>query len=196
VKVFISAAVGLVIGAVLGVLFGQIFMNVVFRTDEQSRDSQVITAIVREEQVVLLSLGIQGLHDRDSSAAFWGFDIPWSERTSLLEYSFTAKLGIEGGDVTIEPTGGDSYRISIPDFIFIGHQNENFRMRLEDHGVLSWVTPAIDSAELINEILNDDAKREYIDSNRWILVDQAEAFYRGIVTSIDPKIVLEFEFEN
>lgn len=56
------------------------------------------------------------------------------------------------------------------------------------------MTPKIDPVEMINDILNADEKDRYIDSNEAILKDQAKAFYRGIITSIDPTIDVKFEF--
>ncbi len=194
--VIVGLVVGLLLGVVGGVIAGPLLLTQLFGSNSESRDSQVITAIKREEQVVLLSLASQGLHDKESNSELWGVAIPWSERTSMLEYSFTAKLGIEGGDVTIEPTGDDAYVITIPEFIFIGHQNETFRTASENHGVLSWVTPDFDTADLITEILNNDAKREYIADNVDDLRDQAEVFYRGIIAGIDPEITVAFEFAD
>lgn len=194
-KAIVGTVVGLLVGVLVGALVGPLVVPQFFGSSSETRDSQVITAIKREEQVVLLSLGVQGLHNKDSNSELWGVDIPWSDRTSTLEYSFTAKLGIEGGEVAIEPDGEDAYRITIPAFIFIGHQNENFRVAVDDHGVLSWITPEFDTADLITEILNDDAKDQYIADNEQQLKDQAEVFYRGIVTGIDPDITLTFEFK-
>lgn len=195
-KAIVGVVVGLVIGLVLGLALGPMVANSVFRTDSEDRDSQIVTAVTLEEQVVLLSLGILGLHDRGSSSELWGFEIPWSNRTSILEYSFTAKLGIEGGDVTIEKTGDDAFLLSIPEFIFIGHEGGDFRMAIQDHGALSWITPKVDTAELITEILNGDTELQYVESNVSLLKEQAEVFYRGILTSIDPDITVEFEFRN
>ncbi|MCG7415005.1 MULTISPECIES: hypothetical protein [Microbacterium] len=193
-KAIVGTIAGLLIGLLVGALVGPMLVPRFFGSSSESRDSQVITAIAREEQVVLLSLGVQGLHTKDANSQLLGVVIPWSDRTSILEYSFTAKLGIEGGDVKIEPAGENNYRITIPKFIFIGHQNENFRLAEEKDGVLSWITPDFDTADLITEILNDDAKDEYVAKNLEDLHAQAEVFYRGIVTGIDPDITLTFDF--
>ncbi|MCV5968550.1 hypothetical protein, partial [Lactococcus petauri] len=88
-----------------------------------------------------------------------------------------AKLGIEGKDVTIEHTGEDALLISIPEFIFIGHDDESFRTVVEDNGVISGVTPEIDTVEMINTILDDDAQGQYVDANQEVLEDQARVFY-------------------
>jgi hypothetical protein len=123
-------------------------------------------------------------------------DVPGSERTSFLQYSFNAKLGIEGKDVTIRQTGADAFVVSIPRFIFIGHSNENFRLVAENNGLLSLVTPEISSVEMINNILDSDAENEYIIRNREVLEDQAKAFYGNIITSIDPNVFVRFEFRR
>lgn len=47
---------------------------------------------------------------------------------------------------------------------------------------------------MINTILNDGAEDEYVEKNSEVLQEQAMAFYRGIVSSIDPDAVIAFEF--
>lgn len=162
----------------------------------EARNTQVINSITRQEQVVLLSLGVQGISERKDQSKLFGADIPGSERVSFVQYNFDAKLGIEGEEVTIEQTGEDEFLVTLPEIIFIGHDNESFRLVAENNGALSWVTPDIDSVEMINDILDDDAQDQYIDDNEQILRDQAMAFYSGIIKSIDPDIVVDFEFRQ
>lgn len=166
-------------------------------TKSETRNTQVINSITRQEQVVLLSLGIQGIQEeRQSAMRFLGVEVPKSGRASFMQYAFSAMLGIDGKDVRIAQTGEDEYLVSIPDFIFIGHDDESFELITEDNGALSWMTPKIDTVEMINDILTDDAKDQYIDSHEEVLRDQVKAFYKGIITSIDPTIDVEFEFNN
>ena len=167
-----------------------------FATESESRNTQVIQSITREEQVVLLSLGIQGIDEKNKRGAIWGMKIPGSERASFMQYNFNAKLGIEGKDVRIKQTGEDKFLVSIPDFIFIGHDKPSFRLVTENSGVLSWMTPRIDPVKTINGILNDEVKDKYVDSNNAILRDQAQVFYEGIITSIDSTVDVEFEFRH
>lgn len=165
-----------------------------FLKDVVDRDSRTVASLTREEQVVLLSLGIQGIAERNEKSSVLGFDVPGSGRATFLQYEFNAKLGLEGKDVTIEPTGEESLLITIPEFVFIGHDNPNFRLAAEDNGVLSWITPETDTIDMINNILDSEAQQEYIDSNEDILRDQAEVFYTSIVESVDPDISLTFDF--
>ncbi len=167
-----------------------------FGTEAENRNTQVINAVTREEQVVLLSLGIQGIAEKNETFDLHGWQIPGTERASFVQYGFTAKVGLDGKDVTIRQTGEDEYLVSIPKFIFIGHANEDFRMVTEDNGVLSWITPPIDPVEMINDVLDDEAKGQYIESNRDTLRDQAEAFYTGIIRSVDSGIVVKYEFHG
>lgn len=194
-KSFSGGVIGLVIGIIIGALFGPMVMGSIFNTTTESRDSQLMNAVTREGQIVLVSLGIQGLHNQDANSQLFGLDIPWSDRTSILEYSFLAKLGIDGGEVTIEQTGVDSFLLTIPDFIFIGHQDESYRIAFHDHGLLSWLTPGADAADLITDILNDEGvKQQYIDANVAVLREQAIAFYEGIISSVAPEVEVEFQF--
>jgi hypothetical protein len=83
-----------------------------------------------------------------------------------------------------------------PEFVFIGHDDEDFQLVTENNGALSWLTPEIDQFELVNTILNDEAKDEYIKSNEELLRDQARDFYGGIVTSVDPDVEVQFRFAS
>ena len=69
-----------------------------------------------------------------------------------------------------------------------------FKVAVEKNGVLSWVTPEIDTVEMTNQILNDETQQKYLDDNEEILREQAQAFYKGIVGAIDPDIRLEFDY--
>lgn len=193
-KALVFVLVGLVVVTAVVMVAVKVLPGSVFGSEFESRDSQVITAISREEQVVLLSLGIQGISEKNGKSTFLGVDVPGSDRVSLLQYGFNAKLGVEGKDVQIVENGENAYTVTVPEFIFIGHSNESFRLVAQDNGVLSFVTPEIDDVEMINTILNGDAQVQYIESNQEILRDQAKAFYAGIIHSVDPTIEVSFEF--
>ncbi|MBO0898401.1 hypothetical protein J1G42_00280 [Cellulomonas sp. zg-ZUI222] len=165
-----------------------------FDAGAEDRDAQIVSSITREEQVVLLSLGIEGIAEQTEQGSFLGVDVPGTGRSSFVQYGFNAKLGIEGSDVRIARAGEDELVISVPEFIFIGHDDESFRTVVEDNGVLSWVTPEIDTVEMVNTILDEGAQGRYIEENEDVLEDQARAFYTAIVTSIDPTTSLRFEF--
>lgn len=169
-----------------------------FGIEKSTRKSQVIESVSRQEQVALVSLGIQGIQEDTSKGTvpFLNQAIPWSERATFAQYSFTAKLGVDGEDVRIEETDEDSFLVTIPEFIFIGHDDEDFRLVTENNGALSWLTPEIDQFEMVNTILNEDAKDEYIASNEELLKDQARDFYGGIITSVDPDVELEFRLAS
>jgi len=143
-----------------------------------------------------LSLGIQGISERTAGSKFFGIDIPGSNRASFLQYNFNAKLGLEGKDVKIERAGANLYHLSVPAFTFIGHDGVSFKMAAENNGVLSWTTPPIDPVETINQILNDEAKSQYVTANQQILIDQAKSFYTGIIRSVDPSAEVTFDFRN
>lgn len=187
--------VGLVLGGMLaasGVLGD---LNP-FGTDAESRNEQVVRSLSLEEEVVLVSLGVQGIAEERIQSTIFGVNVPGSGRTSFLQYTYNAKLGIDGREVEVEQTGDDEYLVTIPPFIFIGHENEEFRTIVEDNGVISFVTPEIDTAAAITKVLSDDAKAEHIESNWEILEHQAEAFYSGIIHAVDHEIDVDFEFRR
>ena len=167
-----------------------------FGTESETHNTQVITAVTRTEQVALLSLGIQGILKKTENRTFLGMDVPGSERASLMMYKFNAKLGIEGKDVKVSQTGDNQFLVSVPRFIFIGHDKERFELFAENNGIMSWVTPEIDPVEMINNVLNDNTEAQYVASNKAVLEDQAKSFYSGIISSIDPAITVTFEFRR
>lgn len=193
----VAAMVGIAL-IVTGTLLAPVLTNYIplFGTHSESRNTEVIQSITREEQVVLLSLGIEGIEQKDQTGTSWFNDLPFTGRSKIIQYGFKAKLGIEGKDVAIKETGTGTYLVSIPKFIFIGHDNVSFKSAFEKNGALSFVTEEIDELDMANTILNSDAQKEYISQNESILKDQAESFYEEIITSIDPAVVVDFEFKS
>lgn len=164
--------------------------------ESQSQDSQVIQAIERTEEVSLVRLGIQGIKDRSESTEIFGKSIPGTGEKVFLQYQFDAKLGIDDGAVSVTKTGENSFLISVPKFSFIGYDEPTFEVAVEDGGALSWVTPDIDKVEMVNEILNDDARQEYLVAHEDLLQDQTKVFYDSLITSIDPSATTTYEFRS
>lgn len=166
----------------------------VYTAPVESTNSQVINAVEREEQVVLLSLGIQGLTEKSSAGQVFGVKVLGTSRTQFVQYSYKAKLGIEGKDVRVTETGEHAYTVQIPDFIFIGHSDEEFKTAVENNGVLSWTTQPLDAASTVTDVLSADKKRKDINDNRELLQDQARNFYEGIIRGVDPDAQVTMEF--
>lgn len=166
----------------------------IYSAPVESKNTQVINAVQREEQVVLLSLGIQGLAEKSSAGEVFGVRVPWTDRTQFVQYSYKAKLGIEGKDVRVTESGEHAYTVEIPQFIFIGHTDEEFKTAVEDNGVLSWTTQPLDAASTVSDVLSADKKREDINDNRELLQDQARSFYEGIIRGVDPEAQVTLEF--
>lgn len=146
--------------------------------------------------MVLLSLGIQGISEKTEKSTFLGVEVPGSDRATFMQYSFNAKLGIDGRDVRIVTVGEKKYRISIPEYTPIGHSDEDFRLVAENNGVLSFITPENDPVEMINSILSPDAQAEYVADNEEILREQVTCFYSSIITGIDPEIDITYDFSQ
>ncbi|MBK4138468.1 hypothetical protein GWO52_08675 [Corynebacterium macginleyi] len=162
--------------------------------ETESSKTKVIKAVEREEQVVLVSLGMEGLSEKSANSKLWNWQVPGSQRTQYIKYSYRAKLGIEGSQVQVEEESPYHFRVQIPEFIFIGHSDENFETAVEDNGALSWITPDIDTVETSTKILNEDKKKEDIADNRDILQSQAKQFYTGIISGVDPEAEEDFSF--
>lgn len=185
----------LMVGAILALWAANAFPQLTpFGTDSSQKDTQVINAVTRIEQIALVSLAIEGITENRSNSELFGVDVPWSDRVSFIRYSFDAKLGLNGEDVTVTQTGENSFEIELPEFIFIGHDQINFALAAENNGVLSWVTADIDPLEIVNEVLDEDAQAEYVKKNAELLEDQAESFYRSLVLSVNPEANVKFVF--
>lgn len=111
-------------------------------SSSNERDTQVIQSVTRVQEVALVSLHIEGVARHESTGEILGVVVPASEKTTLIQYKFNAKLGLDGSKVKIEPTGRDSYRVTIPEFIGIGFDDPAFEDPLESSEALSWLTPS------------------------------------------------------
>ena len=169
-------------------------LDSLFSSSSNERDSQVVQAVTRVQEVALLTLHIEGVSRHESNGEIFGVAVPASEKTTLVQYKFNAKLGIDGSQVKIEPTGPESFRVTIPEFVGIGFDDPKFEDPLESNNALSWLTPPTVQARMINNILSDENKQKYITQNEAALKDQAIVFYSRIIASVDPKVTIDFEF--
>jgi hypothetical protein len=165
-----------------------------FSSSSSERDSQVVQAVTRVQEVALLSLHIEGIDRYESNREIFGVTIPASEKTTLLQYKFDAKLGVDGSKVKIERIGPESLRVTIPGSKFIGFDNPKFEDPLESNNPLSWLAEPAVQTRMVNNILSDENKQKYISQNEEALKDQAKVFYRGIIASVAPEVTLDFEF--
>lgn len=186
-----------VAGMVAAFTFGglnALALGSLFSSSTNERDSQVIHSVTRQQEIALLSLHIQGVERHEGNREIFGIAIPTSEKTTLIQYKFDAKLGIDGSQVKIEPTGPGSFRVTIPEFIGIGYDDPVFEDPIESNNALSWLAPPAVQTRIINNILSDENKQKYITQNEAALKEQAQVFYSGIIKSIDPEITIQFEF--
>ena len=196
-KKLLAALLLIVLGAVLALVGFTAVPNWSYLDSEsETSDTRIIQSVSREEQVVLLSLGIQGISEKSEKSTFLGTKVPGSDRASFLQYSFSAKLGVEGRDVRIVQTGDKNFLISVPEFIFIGHDDEKFKLIAENNGALSFITPKNDPVDMINSILSEDAQAKYLESNEEILREQMTLFYSSIITGIDPEVRVKYDFSQ
>lgn len=182
-----------VILAIAAAAVGGLWVGRWFGASEQ-REIQVIRSVELQEQVVLVRSAIADLKPKADIQDINGIAIPWTDRSVLLQYEFDTMVGINGEDVTITRTGDNAFRIAIPDFILIGIDEPRYHVVNEVNGVLSFLTPEIDTLKLTEEVLTDEVKTEHIDGLRPVLEVQAKDFYTNIITAIDPNVTLEFTF--
>ncbi|WP_156165535.1 hypothetical protein [Demequina rhizosphaerae] len=194
----ISTAVLLVLlGVGITVGLGTVAPALAPWSSEGSTDSSVVvTAIERTEEVSLLSAGIEGVTDATETGKLFGREVPWSEKTKYIKYTFNLKMGIDGSAVTIENTGDNAYTLTVPEFKVIGNSEPHFETVVEDNGILSIGTEEVSESEVHNEVLNADELAKYIASYEDLLRDQTEFFYGNIIRAIDPTIEVEFVFSE
>ncbi len=165
-----------------------------FSSSSSERDSQVVQAVTRVQEVALLSLHIEGIDRYESNREIFGVAVPTSEKTTLIQYKFDAKLGIDGSRVKIERTGPESFRVTMPQFTGIGFDNPDLEDPLESNNPLSWLAEPAVQTRMVNNILSDENKQKYISQNEEALKEQAKVFYSGIIASVDPEVTVDFEF--
>lgn len=161
-----------------------------------TQTTEVVKYVLPKQEVALASLRVEGLQRADSEGNLMGIRVPAGDRTKLIQYSFDAKIGIDGSGVTISDDGDHAYTLTIPAFIFIGHSNEHFEDAIESNGILSWLSAEIDEIDMVNAILSDDKKDKYVASSLQVLKDQTEAFYGSIIRSVDSEAELTFTFTD
>ena len=196
ITTWIGAIAGLVVGGVIVAILCGVVPGIpsVFSSSSRSADTQVIHAMEQTKEVSLLRLGITGIKSKENKSHSFNMEIPGTERAQFIQYSFDAKLGFDGKQVVIEPAGEGTYDVTIPEFKFIGYDHPEYRTVVDQNGALSFGTPQIDTANMINEILSEKAQHEYVEKNRDILEDQAKSFYTSIVASVNPDAKLNFSF--
>lgn len=185
--------VAVIVGA-SGFAITSLWLASPFSVATQSRSTQVVDALEKKGEVVVLQMSVVEMDDLKTIAQFYDFDIPGTNRATFLRYEFDAKLGFDGEDVDIADKGDGSFVVSIPEFVFIGFDNWDTEVSAEENGLLSWFTPAIDDREMAEDFITDDKKSEYVQKHLDDLKAQAQEFYTAIATSIDPDVTIEFEF--
>lgn len=193
-----AKVLGIIVGIVLigaiavaGFAIGRFLL-----TRSDMSDSQIYQSVERKEEVALLALAIQGIARENEDGRILGVRLPAGDRTTLIQYEFTAKVGIDGEDVKIKEAGpGEgAFVISIPEFIFIGYDDPRFEDPIESNGPLSFISEEIEETDMINSILSDEKQQNYIDDHLQLLRDQARDYYTAIIQSLDPDVGVEFEF--
>ncbi|MGO2083266.1 hypothetical protein [Vagococcus sp.] len=168
-----------------------------FTEKKTTQETQIIKTLSKEKQIVLVNLGISEIYSREKSLKLFEADVVGTGKNKYMQAHFDAKLGIDGKKVKIENMGNQHFKIKVPEFIFIGHDNEKFEVIVEDGGILSWLTPEIDETEMVNQILNRKSQLKYIKKYESLLKESSQEFYGNLIKSIDPdaKITVEFPEE-
>lgn len=195
-KTFLLSLAFLMIGVVVavGALFvfrGPVASWVGATTD---KNTQIVNAVTRTQEVALVTLGIEGIRERKTEDGQLLFlSIP-NSRAAFLRYSFDAKLGFNAEDAEVDDQPDGSFVIRVPAFTVIGLNNQKVEVAAENNDLLSWTTPEIDKVDMVNDLFGPELQAEYLAKNEQLLKDQTRVFYTGIVTAIDPDAKLSFEF--
>ena len=185
----------LVLALVAAAAVGGFAVERFFGGTARASDSQIYRSVESKQEVALLALGIQGIARENEEGQILGVRLAAGDRMTLIQYEFTAKVGIDGEDVKLDKGDDEStFVVSIPEFIFIGYDDPHFEDPIESNGPLSFVTEEIEETEMVNSILSDDKQQTYIDDHVQVLRNQARDYYTGVIRSIDPDAHVEFEF--
>lgn len=158
------------------------------------RNEQVVTFITKEEQTVLLTLGVEGISEAEGVPPQVLKDVPFSKKVRLVQYSMKAKLGVDA--VTIDATGDHQFVVTVPPFIWIGETDRKIERVISDDGVLSAFTEQKTESEQLNGLVDDELKAKYLENNGEALQNQAEFHFTKLARSIDPDAELSFEFAD
>jgi hypothetical protein len=158
------------------------------------RNEQVVTSIEKEEQTVLLSLGVEGISEAEGIPPTILKDFPVLAKARYMVYSMKAKLGVD--TVSIEATDDHKFTVAVPDFIWIGQDEFKIGDVFSNDGVLSAFTEQDTESEQVNAIIDDEVKQKHLAANQELLRDQAEFYFTKLATSIDPDAELTFVFEE
>jgi len=164
--------------------------------ESRMSDSQIVQSVQRQEKVALVALAVQGIAREDTDGKIMGVTVPAGDRTTLLQYAFTAQLGIDGEkvDVTSTDPDGTAFLVTIPDFIFIGYDDLHFEDPIQSNGALSFLTEEIEVTRMINDILDEEDQQTYIEQHAAVLRSQAEAYYTAIIKSVNADAEVSFAF--
>lgn len=156
------------------------------------KNEQVVTSIEREEEVVLLTLGAQGISEAKGIPPAIVRDFPWLQKARLMQYSLKVKLGTD--TVAIKATDDHQFVVTVPPFIWIGEEDMKIERVFSDDGVLSAFTDQMTEAEQFNAIVGEELQAKYLEDNEQALRDQTEYVFTKLARSIDPAAQLTFEF--
>lgn len=183
----------IILAAAVAIMGYFLFQDNNFGISETETEDVVVKSISKEKEIVVLRLGVADVIENQQYIKLFGKNIAGTGKNKVLIAEYVAKLGITGSDVVITKVSDKEYDISIPSFILIGYSEPTFRT-VEGNGALSIFTPEKDTEEMINEILNDEAKTALIDENIELLKESTEEFYMQIINAVDPAIKVNFTF--
>ena len=160
-----------------------------------TNESIVIQSVENIGEIALVQLGIVDIFDEEhvTKIPFIG-DLIGSKRKKFVRVEFDAKLGIDGNKVVITPIGDNTYKLKVPQFIFIGYDNFHSEVAAEYNGILSWTNSEIDSTEMINAILSEENQNKYLEKYEDQLKKSTELFFTQLIKGIDPEANIIFVF--
>ncbi|MDN3495200.1 hypothetical protein QL996_04615 [Planococcus sp. APC 4015] len=187
--IILSIIVIAAIAAMAGVAVGRLLAP-----QQTVVSSEVVEFVLPQQKVTLASLRVEGLERANRDGRILGVPLDVADRTKYLIYKFDANVGLDGSQVQVDRTGAHSYSVSIPAFDLLSHSNIHFEDPINDDGILAFLTDEISQSEMTNRILSDEKKADYVANSIETVRAQAEAFYGGIITSVDADATITFEF--
>lgn len=188
-----AVLVGIATGAAIGLKRAGFSL---FDTKTVTSDERIVESIRTKQDITLLHVNVHSIFQEETqNIKRFSITIPDSDRHLIFVYRYTANLGIDGKEVSIEKTSDKSYTVKIPIFKVLGTSNVKWDEDIDINGALAFLSEEPKKNKIRTCLLSEETldKKNLSESDE-LMREQAETFYSNIIHAIDPEIELTFEF--
>jgi hypothetical protein len=157
-----------------------------------------ITSIEKVKELTFLNVGLEKVISAENSTTVFGYDIPFSKKTTLVVLKYKAKFGIKEA-VRIEENETNDYTVIVPKFQVIGFELDKdspYELYSSNGELLSSSTKEIDTGELIAQELSTKEQEQYLKDYTNQIKESANNYYETLFKSINPNYKVTVTFTN